>query len=293
MADTPPGDRNANREWVDPRAILRRHGLTPQRGYSQNFLTNRSAVERIAERCTDGGGRFVVELGPGVGTLTAALLRHSRAVTAIEKDPTLVEVLREEFANCGDRLDVIQGDATKHDFSTMCSSDHGATVCGNLPYAVTGAVFRNLLRTGALFDQAVFMVQKEVHARLLARPGTKEYGALTVFVRGTFKPSSLLILGPGSFHPAPKVSSGVVCLERLPTPRNTSRAFEPVVRAAFAQRRKTLLNALGAAYGRSVAEAALSRCGIDPQRRGETLSVDEFNGLARATEATADARDSS
>jgi 16S rRNA (adenine1518-N6/adenine1519-N6)-dimethyltransferase len=280
------GDTNAPRgAWEDPRRVLSRHGLRPKRAFSQNFLVSKAIVERIAGALAPAPGEPVVELGPGLGTLTGALLHAGARVVAIERDRDMIAVLRAEFD--GRSLDVREGDATCFDYAAL-AAEQGAravAVTGNLPYAVTGAILRNLVAANRAVSRAVLMVQREVRDRLLATPGTGAYGALTVFVQSAFDLRPVTLVPAGAFHPPPKVDSAVVAFRPRAEPRAVETdAFRAVVRAAFDARRKTLRNALVRALGTDAAAAALAETGIDGARRGETLSVEEFAALAGAAE---------
>jgi 16S rRNA (adenine1518-N6/adenine1519-N6)-dimethyltransferase len=180
------------------------------------------------------------------------------------------------------------GDATEVVLETLAPGVRVA-VAGNLPYAVTGGIFRNLVAQHRSVSRAVLMVQREVRDRLLAREGTKAYGALTVFTRAVFDLSSVCLVPAGSFHPAPRVDSAVVELRPRSQPIDAAdRGFERTVRAAFEARRKTLRNALLRIHPAAQVDAGLAAAGVDGIRRGETLTVDEFQTLARALAAAAD-----
>jgi 16S rRNA (adenine1518-N6/adenine1519-N6)-dimethyltransferase len=270
--------------FEDPRKTLRRHGLAPKRGYSQNFLVARHAVEKIAEAIAVGSGEPVVELGPGLGTLTGALLRRGGRVLAIERDPDMRRVLAAELGGY-ETFEVRDGDAATVDLSALANELGGPlAVVGNLPYAITGAIFRNLQRYSSALDRAVLMIQREVRERLCASPGGKAYGALTVFVTSTFTVEPVLSVRPGSFFPAPKVDSAVVRLRPRAEPllEETEHARR-IVRAVFDARRKTLRNALlrGAGASADQVDAALADLQIDPRCRGETLSPAQFDALAK------------
>jgi len=266
-------------QWEDPRRVLARHGERPSRRYSQNFLVAESVVERIAAIAAPADGERIVEIGPGVGTLTAALLRRGARVEAIEKDPRMRAILEAELGPTG-RFALVGEDAMALDLRALAPEGRVAVV-GNLPYAITGAIFRQLVGGHRQVDRAVLMTQREVASRLVAEPGTKAYGPLSVFVGVVFAVEKVLDVSPGSFHPAPKVRSAVSVL----TPREEPLAdpddptFMAVVRGGFGQRRKTLRNALGKVDGAADAMAALA---IDSGRRGETLSLAEWVALADA-----------
>lgn len=268
--------------FEDPRRVLKRHGLWAKRSYSQNFLISERAVREIVGACELREDTPVIELGPGCGTLTFALASVSRAVTAIEKDPDMLQLLAAER---GDRaLEVVEGDAKEVDFGSYArAAGRKLTVAGNLPYAITGAIFRNLVDQVETIERAVLMVQREVRDRLVAKPGESEYGALGIFCAQVFAIDTVTHVPRTAFHPAPKVSSSVVRLVPHPQPRAAkSSEFDTIVRAAFQARRKTLRNALAQALDGGRADRVLEAAGIDGKRRGETLSIEEFGVLADA-----------
>jgi 16S rRNA (adenine1518-N6/adenine1519-N6)-dimethyltransferase len=271
----------------DARDLLRKHGLSPKRSFSQNFLVQPHATSRIADAAAELG-RDVVELGPGLGALTHALLARGCRVLAVELDRDMVRVLRDELGQ-HPQLEVRMGDAADIDI-TAYSKACGAklVVTGNLPYQSTGAIVRQIIRHREVLRGAVLMVQREVRDRLVAEPGSKDYGALTVFTQAGFEVETLFRLKPGSFFPPPQVESAVVRLR----PRSAVRAeetptFRATVRAAFQMRRKTLRNALRAIGATERWAAAAANAGVDLARRGETLSVEEFARLAASYDALA------
>jgi 16S rRNA (adenine1518-N6/adenine1519-N6)-dimethyltransferase len=271
--------------FEDPRRVLKRHGLWAKRSYSQNFLISERAVREIVEACELREDTKVVELGPGCGTLTFALASVSRAVTAVEKDPDMLRLLAAER---GDRpLEVVEGDAKEVDFGSYARAAQAKiVVAGNLPYAITGAIFRNLIEQVEHIERAVLMVQREVRDRLVAKPSEGDYGALTIFCQQVFAVETVTHVPRTAFHPAPKVSSSVVRLVPHARPRAAkSPEFDLVVRAAFQARRKTLRNALAQALDAVRADRVLEAAGIDGKRRGETLSIEEFAKLADALRA--------
>lgn len=271
--------------FEDPRAVLRRHRLEPKRSFSQNFLVAEGVVESIAEAAVADGTGLVVELGPGCGTLTTAILRRDARVVAIERDRDMIRVLQQELASVP-TFEVVPGDAATVDLHALRERlDAPIAVAGNLPYAITGEILRHLVDSASAFTSAVVMIQREVRDRLLAAPGTSEYGALTVFVQARMRVESVVLVPRGAFHPPPKVGSAVVRLTPLDPPRAVETvAFRRVVRAAFQQRRKVLRNALKSVAPTDAFDQAVARLGIDPGVRGEVLSVEEFGSLARALE---------
>ncbi|MDB4975506.1 MAG: rRNA ((1518)-N(6)/adenine(1519)-N(6))-dimethyltransferase [Myxococcaceae bacterium] len=278
---------NETPAWEDPRRVLSRYGLRAKRGMSQNFLTSRSAVEKIAEALKLQAGDPVIELGPGLGTLTAALLRQGAKVIAIDADRDMLEVLAKEFGHLHD-LDARFGDATELDIAALLPDVARVPVCGNLPYAVTGGIFRRLVEQHQRVSRAVLMVQKEVRDRLIGEPGSKQYGALTVFTRGVFDVRTVCIVPAGAFHPPPRIDSAVVALTPRASPIDVEhKTFVAIVRASFEARRKTLRNALLRVRDAELVDRALGAAQIDGKRRGETLSGEEFAQLAAALDLAA------
>ena len=270
----------------DPRRSLRSRGLRARRGLSQNFLRAPHVAERMAEALRRTGDPTVLEIGPGTGALTRPLLARGLRVLALERDPRMVALLGEELATAIDagRLELIEGDARRVDLPGLAAK-HGLAqlpVGGNLPYAITGTLLRRLVDGADVVPLAVVMVQQEVAERLLSPPGSRAYGAPTVFVSARYRVERLLRVPPTAFHPPPKVWSAVLALRRRERPRATvDEAFERVVRAAFGQRRKTLRNALRPlGLPREALEDRLRSLGIEEAARGETLDVEQFDALA-------------
>jgi 16S rRNA (adenine1518-N6/adenine1519-N6)-dimethyltransferase len=276
------GDRS---NLLDARDLLRKYDLHPKRSFSQNFLIQPAAIAQIADSAV-AFGTEVVELGPGLGALTHALLARGCRVLAVELDRDMVRVLEAELGK-EPNLSIRRGDAADVDLarhSRACESK--LVVTGNLPYQATGAIIRRVVAEREVLSGAVLMVQREVRDRLVAKPSTKEYGALTVFTRAAFEVETVCRLRPGSFYPAPKVESAVVRLVPRSAPlAEETESFRTLVRAAFQQRRKTLRNALRALGDADRADRALERAGIDASRRGETLSIQEFSILAEDWDA--------
>lgn len=269
----------------DARDLLRKHGLRPKRSFSQNFLIQPTATARIADAAVELG-HTVVELGPGLGALTHALLERGCRVLAVELDRDMVKVLRAELGS-HPALEIREGDAAELDLTSHSEAcGEKLVVTGNLPYQSTGSILRQVvLHRDALFG-AVLMVQREVRDRLVAEAGTKDYGALTVFTQAAFEVDTICRLRPGSFHPPPKVDSAVVRLRSRPVPRaRETDAFRAIVQAAFRTRRKTLRNALRALGDPERVARAAIEAGIDLGRRGETLTVEEFARLSACWDA--------
>ncbi len=273
--------------FEDPRTVLKRHGLRPKRSWGQNFLVSSRAVNTIAKACVDKPGRHVIEIGAGLGTLTRALLDLGGRVTAIERDREMCAVLRSDFADRDDFF-LAETDAKKFDY-TSCFQEPGV-VAGNLPYQLTGQLIRKVMDVGPSLIRAVLMVQEEVANRLIATPGGKTRGALSVIVQARYKTKILLRLQPTAFHPKPKVRSAVVAFEpRADTVFSKElpqSVFDRVVKAAFSSRRKTLRNAL-ATGGLGAAEEMgriLAQLDIDSQIRPERVTEDEFCSIGKFVE---------
>ncbi len=267
-----------------PREILKRHGLYAKKSWGQNFLGDERALRGIAEAVGAREGEPVVELGPGLGHLTRFLAATGARVTAVERDRDMVAVLEKE-AIPGVR--VVEANAATVDFAQVAGTAEVAVV-GNLPYHLSSPILFRVLEQRASVSRAVFTLQKEVVERLAAEPGTRDYGLLTVLLGMYFAVEHLFTLEARLFHPPPKVDSAVVRLTRLQAPRATlsdERRFVRLVKAGFAQRRKTLMNSLKSDRELATPEqyaTALKVAGIDPGRRAETLSPEEFAALERA-----------
>jgi 16S rRNA (adenine1518-N6/adenine1519-N6)-dimethyltransferase len=254
-------------------------GHVARKRFGQNFLADPHYLARIADAVAPRPGDIVVEIGPGLGALTAELIARAGRVIAIEIDRDLAARLAERFPPHA--LELVVGDALAFDFRTL---GRNLRVVGNLPYNISSPLLFHLAdQAGALHDLTV-MLQKEVVARMTAEPATPEYGRLTVMLQVTFAIERLFTVPPGAFRPPPTVDSAVARLVPLGSaaPQIADRArFARVVTAAFGQRRKTLRNALSDL----VSPPAFAAADVDPQRRGETLSVAEFVALADAAGA--------
>jgi 16S rRNA (adenine1518-N6/adenine1519-N6)-dimethyltransferase len=277
---------------IDARALLRGAGLSPKKSFGQNFLVNPRVVGAIAEACVpeaEIGRARVLELGAGLGALTHDLLARAAHVTAVERDRDLVPLLSEALAaeSAAGKLTVLEADAQGVDIARVLG-DAGAprVLCGNLPYQITGSLLQLAIGAAAHVDRVVFMVQDEVAERLVARPSTKEYGALTVFVRAAFDVARVMKVSPGSFHPSPDVTSSVVRLmPARPARALETESFRALVKGAFGMRRKTLRNAWGGVAPAAVVARAAADAGVSLDARGETLSVEDYARVAAALDA--------
>jgi 16S rRNA (adenine1518-N6/adenine1519-N6)-dimethyltransferase len=271
------------------KTLLAAHGLRPQHKLGQNFLTDRRILVAIAEASGAGPDDLVLEIGPGLGSLTQQLAERAGRVLAIELDRNLANLLgktvQAEYAN----VEVVQGDAARIDLHALLSerlaAGRRAKVAANLPYYITTPLVMRLLEEELPLDRIVVMVQKEVADRMISPPGSKEYGALSVAVQYYAEPQIVLKVSKGAFLPPPEVESAVVVMQmrRQPPVEAPKEAFFRVVKAAFGQRRKTVHNALVAGLGLDKArvEVALVAAGVALQRRGETLSLEEFAAITR------------
>ena len=268
---------------------MTRHGFHFSKSLGQNFLCARHVPTAIAQGAGIDENTGVLEVGPGIGTLTRELCQRARRVVAVELDRRLPPVLGETLGEF-DNFHLVEGDILKTNIPHLCREELGEgrkVACANLPYYITTPALTALVSSGC-FAQITVMVQKEVARRICAKPGTGDYGAFSVYCQFHGKPSILLDVPAGCFIPAPKVDSAVVVLtpyaENPLGPVDDNLYFR-VVRAAFAQRRKTLLNCLRHGFSQLEREdilACLEEAGIGAQARGETLGLEDF---ARLTEA--------
>lgn len=264
------------------RHILKSFGLHASKRLGQNFLVDGAVVKDIVAAAEIVADDRVLEIGPGIGTLTQGLLEAGAHVTAVELDKKLPAVLAETLASY-EHLRVVPGDILKTDIRALMENQP-FKIAANLPYYITTPILLALLEQRLPITHIVTMVQKEVAERMIAAPGSKIYGALSVAVQYHTEPRIVREVAPRSFIPAPEVASAVIACrkrEKPPVEVEDERMFFRVVRAAFGQRRKTLANALlGVGASKTAVRHALEEAGIDAQRRGETLRLAEFAHLA-------------
>lgn len=265
-----------------PRDLLKKFGLQAKHSWGQNFLSDDGVLERIAEEAALRPDEPCVELGPGMGHLTRYLLATGAKVTAVERDRDMVKVLERQKL---EGLTIVEGNAAETDFAKVAGADQ-VVVVGNLPYHLSSPILFQVLDQVQHVSRAVFTLQKEVVERVAADVGTREGGVLTVMLALRFSAENVFDVPAEYFHPPPKVDSAVLKLTRLAKPRaevKDEARFRKVVKAAFAQRRKTLSNSL-----KSDAKLCddwapvLEKAGVDGSRRAETLSVEEFAAIERA-----------
>ena len=253
-----------------------------RKSLGQHFLTDPRILDRIADAVTLAPDETVVEIGPGRGSLTDALLRRAARVVAIEIDRKLVELLRERYAN-EPRLTIIEGDVLEVNLGELAGGAYA--LAGNVPYYITTPILFQALRQPRAL-RSVLLVQREVAARMAAAPGADDYGALSVNVQAVATVEMLFRIPAGAFNPPPRVDSAVVRVTPRAdpvVPAGMEEPFRTFVQAAFALRRKQMRRVVRTIAVRSAtdAEAALAACRIDPDARPETLSAEQFYSLAR------------
>lgn len=270
------------------KSLMQRHGITFQKKFGQNFLINPLVPERIAEECGAAPEDAILEIGPGIGTMTQYLAENYAKVVAVEIDRALIPVLHETLADY-DNVTVIEGDIMKLDLPALFREQFAGmhvTVCANLPYYITTPILMLLLESELPIDNITVMIQKEVADRLVSPAGDPEYGAVTAAVSYYAQVEKLFHVTAGNFLPAPKVDSAVIRMTLYKEPPVACKSREMlfrVIRAAFGQRRKTLVNALSAGMGDfSKAELAdvIRAAGFDENIRGERLDIAAFAALA-------------
>lgn len=269
----------------DIRELLSRHGFRFSKSLGQNFLTAAWVPRDIADAARLGEDVGVLEIGPGVGCLTRELSARAGKVVAVELDNALRPVLAETLADCNN-VEVIFGDVLKQNINALVG-EHFAplrpVVCANLPYNVTTPVLTKLIESGE-FDSITVMIQREVARRICAEADTADYGAFGIFVQWYMHTELLFDVPPGCFIPQPKVTSSVIRLtrrERAPYTVRDEKLLFKIVRAAFNQRRKTLVNALASGLGldKAAAEKCIADCGLDIRVRGEALTIAQYAEL--------------
>ena len=273
----------------DIKALLARHGFRFSKSMGQNFLIESWVPRDIAEASGAGPGTGVLEVGPGIGPLTRELARRADRVVSVELDRSLLPILAETLAGCPN-AQVCPGDILKTDIPGLVLERFAGLTplaCANLPYNITTPAITALIEAGC-FASITVMIQREVARRICAAPGTADYGAFSVFCQYYTRPELLFDVPPECFLPAPKVTSSVLRMVPCPPPPEVDDEahFFRVVRAAFAQRRKTLVNSLSAVLGTQLSkEELVSRvlsCGLPENIRGERLSISDFAALSKA-----------
>ena len=268
---------------IKTQELVKKYNFKFSKSLGQNFLVDDSVLNDIVNGAEVNEDDFVIEIGPGVGTLTAQILKRAKRVTAVELDNDLIPILEQELGD-NPKFQLIHKDALKVDFKEVIGDEESVKLVANLPYYVTTPIIVRLLKEKYNFKSLTIMIQKEVAERIDAEPNCKEYGALSVLVQYYCNTSIVRKVPPTCFMPRPKVESIVIKLERLESPRvdvkDPNLMFE-IVRSGFNMRRKTLWNATKSlGLDKEKLEAAFENSGIDPKRRAETLSIEEFAALA-------------
>lgn len=265
------------------RELLGRHGFRFSKSLGQNFLTAAWVPEDIAAAGVPEEGMGVLEVGPGIGCLTRELSKRAERVMSIELDKALKPILAETLADCKN-VEVLFGDTLKLDLAALAEEKLGGlkkTVCANLPYNVTSPLLTAFIQAGC-FDSITVMIQREVARRICAAPGCPDYGAFGIFVQWHMETELLFDVPPSCFMPQPKVTSSVIRLKKRrehPAQVEDEKLMFRIIRAAFNQRRKTLVNALSSQLGgitKEQAEEAIANCGFDTRIRGEALNIGGF-----------------
>ena len=277
-------------DLTDPKIIkylCSKYGFTFSKSMGQNFITDESVPIAMTKEATEKS-QGVIEIGPGFGVLTAALAQSAEKVISIELDRRLEKVLAETLAGFSN-VSFIWEDCLKVNLKELLETEFkgmDVSVAANLPYYITTPIIMNLLESRLPFKKIVVMIQKEVAQRLCAKPGSKDFGAITITTQYFSKPEIIKHVPAGAFIPAPKVDSAVVSMEILDTPSVTpkdEKLFFKLIKAAFSQRRKTLSNALssnGAFGSKDDVVKAIELVGLSPTVRGEALSIEEFCKLS-------------
>ncbi len=268
--------------------LLKRHGFTFSKSLGQNFIINKSICPAMAKSLGADDKTGVLEIGPGIGVLTRELCAAAGKVVSVELDKRLFPILSETLSGCSN-LEIIEGDALKMDLNALVKEKFGKMkdikVCANLPYYITSPIIMKLIESKLTVSEIVVMVQREAADRLAAEIGSRESGALTVAAQYYADIEKLFDVGRGSFTPQPKVDSAVIKLtvrkEPAVRPENEKRFFE-IVRAAFAQRRKTALNSLSSALRlpKDKVRAALAEIGRSENERAENFTMEDFAELS-------------
>ena len=278
-------------DFISPAEIKRiasRYGFVFKKGLGQNFLSSQSVLEKIAD-AAEIENEGVIEIGPGFGVLTNELAKRAEKVLALEIDDRLIPILRDTLSEY-DNVKVINNDVLKTDIAELIKNEFGdkrVSVAANLPYYITTPIITSLIENRLPLKNLVVMIQKEVADRITAQPGTKDYGAISVLCQFYTKPELVCNVGAELFVPPPKVDSAVVKMAFRDEPAvevKDEKMFFRIVKAAFSQRRKTLLNCLAANFpiNKSDLTNIMESVDIAPTRRGETLSLEEFATLSEA-----------
>jgi 16S rRNA (adenine1518-N6/adenine1519-N6)-dimethyltransferase len=272
---------------VSIRGELKAYGLVPRKKWGQHFLIDRNILNKVIRTAQIEKKDLVLEIGPGLGEMTFALARQARRVIAVEIDPKLVEILNKKVVDYPN-VEVLKRDILKIDFDQFFDREgERIKVVANLPYQISAPLLFRFVESKEVFSTLTLMLQKEVAERMVAAPGTKTYGPLSIFLQLFSNLSICFYIKPSAFFPPPKVESAVVHMvfrEKPMVELEDEKWFRKVVRGCFGYRRKTLINGLkhsGLSLPQDM-ERRIERIGIDPRRRPETLTIQEFARLAEA-----------
>lgn len=267
--------------------IMKKYNITANKNYGQNFLVDDDVIEGIIENADINSNDLIIEIGPGLGTLTAELLKKAGKVISIELDPKMINILNDRFS-LYNNFELINQDVLKVDLNTLINNNlensnlNNAKVVANLPYYITTPIIMKLLEEKLNLKSITVMVQKEVALRLAAKPGEKDTGAITYSINYYTEPKIVLNVPNNSFIPAPEVNSAVIKLNILESPRvelNNEKLFFDIIKAAFLQKRKTLVNALNNSKlfdNKNEILEMLDNLNIDKNIRGEKLSIEQY-----------------
>jgi 16S rRNA (adenine1518-N6/adenine1519-N6)-dimethyltransferase len=264
--------------YAGPAPLTAASGHRPRARFSQNFLQDRGVLARIIDVIAPKPGEILVEIGPGLGALTAPLLARVDRLHVVEIDRDLAAALHQRFAG-EDRLQIHLGDALSFDFTSLVSNAERLRVVGNLPYHISTPLLFHLFAHSAVIQDMYFMLQRELVQRIVASPGSRTYGRLSVMTQLYCRVDKLFDVRPGAFYPVPKVASALLRLiprSEPPSPMKDRAALEKLVARVFSQRRKTLRNSLKPWLG----EDQIRDAQVDPNRRPETLTLAQFAALA-------------
>lgn len=263
--------------------LVKKYNFKFSKSLGQNFLIDDSVLNDIVNGADVNSEDFIIEIGPGVGTLTAQLLNKAKKVTSIELDNDLIPILQQELGD-HPNFSLIHKDALKVDFNEVIGDEKSVKLVANLPYYVTTPIIVNLLKNKYNFKSLTIMIQKEVAERMDAEPNCKEYGSLSLLVQYYCNTKIIRKVAPSSFMPRPKVESIVIRLDRLEEPRvkvKDEKLMFEIIRNSFNMRRKTLWNGVkNMGVDKEDLMKAFEEAGVDPKRRGETLSLEEFAKLS-------------
>ena len=276
------------------RSLCDRYGFSLSKGFGQNFIINPGVCPRIAESAGIGPDWGVLEIGPGIGVLTEQLAKRAARVVSVEIDRRLFPLLDETLAGY-DNIRIVEGDVLKVDLKGLIAREFAGrpvAVCANLPYYITSPILMRLLEERLPVENITVMVQREAAQRLCAPPGTRQAGAISYAVAYYAKPRQLFTVQPGSFYPAPKVTSAVIRLDVRKTPAGSldpaaEKALFALIRAAFSQRRKTAANGIsaGLSVDKAAVQAAMGDAGLDIRLRPEQMTLEHFIALQAALAA--------